>query len=837
MDEFDLRKWSEFEVAGGSMEAPALVDQIVIDSRRIDSIHSVFIALPGTKVDGHQFICQAEAAGAKYAIVSQSFNNLLNFSKIILLRVPDPLRALQSIAKCYRSHLKTQIIAITGSFGKTMVKDLLFSLLKTTFSTSASPESFNSQIGVALSLLSIRTEDDFAIIEAAISNPGEMDYLADMISPDYSILTPLGKKHLATLEDLPTLSKEILKLLNATKESGWILLPKEYQEENLISDTKKCYYWNEPDFSLPHAHLGGISTLSYLINFPDGTTYQEQTPIKQAYFIRLINMAIKAAWLIGVTCESIKKVLSHYQPEATRTEIWKSHQGATVINDIYCSDPQSIDRALKYFHFSSEDPRKFFIFGGMKSDSPRSHTDYRWIGKSIAQASVKHLFLVGPQSFHPLTDEVLLHSPETEILAFNNYTEAFDYLIPHLHQKDILIFKGEKKLPLEMIIHQFNDSLSNNQCTINLAAIQSNIELIRKKLTADTRLMVMVKALAYGTDDVRMAKFLATCEINILGVSYVDEAIALKKEGVTQTIFSINAAPYEAVKVVKWDLEVGVNDQSMIDALGLEAEKQQKKIKVHLHINTGMSRFGCRPEEAVELAKCIVAHPFLELEGIMTHFACADDFKEDAFTEQQIHCFDQVIQELAENDIHPKWKHAANSSAALRFSLPQYNMVRIGLALYGLYASEAVRDHLDLKLALTLTSKIVAINHCKKGESISYGRRYKVTRDNQKIAVLPIGYFDGFHRNYSEKAHVLIHGQSAPMVGNICMDYMMVDVTDIPSVSIGDDVLIFGEDDYGFYLSPEELATSGDSIIHELMTCLGPRISRIFVYEEGKQLR
>jgi alanine racemase/UDP-N-acetylmuramoyl-tripeptide--D-alanyl-D-alanine ligase len=275
----------------------------------------------------------------------------------------------------------------------------------------------------------------------------------------------------------------------------------------------------------------------------------------------------------------------------------------------------------------------------------------------------------------------------------------------------------------------------------------------------------------------------------------------------------------------------------LIAALAQEAAKQNKCVKVHLHINTGMGRFGCRPEEALSLAREIRSYPSLELEGLMTHFACADDPQEDAFTWQQIACFDHVIQELREQGITVKWTHAANSSGVLRFSLPQYNMVRMGLATYGLYASEASRQALDLRLALSLTSRIVGINICIEGETISYGRRYRIAQGTQKIAVLPIGYFDGLHRNYSGKAHVLIRGQPAPMVGNICMDYMMVDVTHIPRAAVGDQVLIFGEDEYGYYLSPEELASRGDSIVHELMTCLGPRIQRVFVYEEGKQIR
>jgi alanine racemase/UDP-N-acetylmuramoyl-tripeptide--D-alanyl-D-alanine ligase len=347
-------------------------------------------------------------------------------------------------------------------------------------------------------------------------------------------------------------------------------------------------------------------------------------------------------------------------------------------------------------------------------------------------------------------------------------------------------------------------------------------------------MMVMVKALAYGTDQVRMSKFLETCQIDILGVSFVDEGVALKCAGVSQSIFVLQAATYEAYKVVKWGLEIGVSDRELIQAVGEEARKQGKKIKVHLHIDTGMGRLGCRLEEALPLAKAVQSQPGLELEGIMTHFACADDPAQDSFTLQQAESFRQIIEQLEKEGIALRWRHAANSSAAVRFHFPHCNMVRIGLAAYGLYSSKAVQSAVELRLALALTSRIVGINSCKRGETVSYGRSYCVERSMQRIAVLPIGYFDGLHGSYSGKGAVVIHGQKAPMIGKICMDFMMVDITDIPAAAVGDPVLVFGEDEHGSYLSPEELAAQGDSIIHELITCLGPRIERIFIHEESR---
>lgn len=841
MDSFDLRQWPSFASTGGNLAEPAIVGQIVIDSRRIYSSHTLFVALKGEKEDGHHYLQQAAQAGAKYALISHQWQSSSHLNGMQLLRVANPLKAFQEIAKAYRLQLPVKIIGVAGSFGKTMLKDLLYELLSQEKKAAASPESFNSQIGVPLSLLTLRREHEIAVIEAAISHKQEMDILADLIQPDYSILTPIGKKHLSTLEDLPTLAQEMMRLILATSQRGWSLLPTDSLIHSYQMQVKGTVYkWDAPFSHLPHAvpiHQAYTLPAPYKVSFPNGEEYEGTMTNGFSYFLNLINIAIKAAWLSGISVSSIQKVLSHYQLEPMRTEIWKSPIGSTFINDMYCSDPQSVDLALCHFNYAAPRHRKIFLFGGMRLSSSHREADYKRVGQALAKTELDQVILFGSKSFTPLIEELHRSTPRPEVNICSDYHEAITLLRSTIKSEDIVLIKGEKKIPLDSIIECFNDSVNNNQCVINLAAIQANIKTLRKKLPSHTRMMVIVKALAYGTDDIRIAKFLATCGVDILGVSYVDEAVALRRAGVDQALFSINAAIYEAAKVVKWNLEVGVSDASLIQALSQEAEKQKKNVKVHLHVNTGMNRFGCRPEEALQLALLIKNSPYLILEGILTHFACADDPIEDSFTLSQSACFDQVIQELHNHGLHPHWKHAANSSATIRFSFSQYNMVRIGLAIYGLYVSESSREALDLRLALSLTSRIVGINVCKRGETVSYGRRYQIQRDSQRIAVLPIGYFDGLHRHYSGKAYVLIRGQKAPMVGNICMDYMMVDVTDIPQAAVGDKVLFFGEDEFGQYLSPEDLATSGNSIVHELITCLGPRIQRIFVHEEGHQVR
>ncbi|MBN4067036.1 alanine racemase [Simkania negevensis] len=372
-------------------------------------------------------------------------------------------------------------------------------------------------------------------------------------------------------------------------------------------------------------------------------------------------------------------------------------------------------------------------------------------------------------------------------------------------------------------------NLGNNILRIDLDAIAANLSTIKGTLPDNARVMIMLKALGYGTDSKIVARFLTQHGIDIIGVACVEEGVVLRQSGIRQEIFTLNATHYETQQLIDHDMHVGVSDVGLIDALCNECKRQGKKTKVHLHVDTGMSRLGCRPEEALPLAKQIQQAKELIFEGLFTHFACADNPAEDHFTMGQAATFDKVVDELASNNIHPPWKHACNSAASIRFSFPHYNLYRIGLALFGVHPSPTTRTAITLHPATTLTSRIVGINHCKKGDTISYHRQYKVSREEERIAVIPIGYADGLHQRYSKKGKVIIRGRSASIVGVTCMDYTMVNITDIPEASIGDEVLIFGKDAHGNLLPPETFAARGGTSVYELVSCVGPRINRLFI--------
>jgi alanine racemase len=365
-----------------------------------------------------------------------------------------------------------------------------------------------------------------------------------------------------------------------------------------------------------------------------------------------------------------------------------------------------------------------------------------------------------------------------------------------------------------------------NCLKIDLSAVRYNLESVRSKLPPKGRVMPMVKASAYGTEAYEMAKYFEQWGIEIVGVSHVAEGKLLRDKGCTLSIFTIFVAPFEVQAAVAYDLEVSVSDLSLCLALNEEALKLGKQVKVHLAIDTGMRRFGCRADEALPLALEISKLPGLIFEGVMTHFVGAENTTFDTLSSQQIETFRNVLCDLQEHSIKPHWIHAANSAASLRFSLPFCNMARVGAATFGLYSSEAEKKEMHLRPALTLESCVVAINECHQGEALGYSQSYIVKRKTERIAILPLGYHDGFHIHTSDKGYVLIQGKKAPFVGRICMDFMMVDITEIPECKVGDPVILFGKG-----LPIEELAAKVGTNVRELVACLGPRIARVFIPE------
>jgi alanine racemase/UDP-N-acetylmuramoyl-tripeptide--D-alanyl-D-alanine ligase len=824
MEQLDLSEWISFP----TLVTDTVVDHVSIDSRYIASPHSLFIALRGKKGDGHQYVRQALASGAKFALVETSWQAPEGVPEDKLIRVQSTLQSLQDLAAYYRRKCSPYVIAIAGSCGKTMLKDLLGHLLGEEIYVS--PESFNNQLGVALSLLHMPANCRFACIEVAATEKEEMKRLCRMIQPNSALVTNFYRKRFGTGPAGRVVAEEIIELLKAIPQEGFAIIE---QDDRIDLRKVLCHvhFWNQPHETLPdvipEGTVGG-SLRRLSCRFPDGTVDTCSVSEHRAYIVELISLALKAAWKLGVPSKNLLHKLHAYEPQTMRTEIWKNKSDITFVNSTYShtllSLNASLDELTAYSHLTG---KRHLMFGGLQDEKipPKALID------AFSSHSIQHVFC-WPKSLGNLLQT---HASSVCVHACETAEEALGMAQQVIQPHDIVIFKGPKKLSYEWLFEQIEGSVPNTVACINLAAIKSNIEMIRAKLPPRTRIMVMVKALAYGTDDVQIAHFLNSCGIDILGVSYVDEGVSMRKMGVKQAVFALHASAHEMQKAVKWGLEIGVSSQEEIKAA--ERAAGDTPFKLHLHVDTGMKRLGCRPDEAVSLGKMIAASPKLVFEGLMTHFPAADNIEQDAFTLNQVNILTDILDQFTSMGLRPSFCHACNSVAAIRFSFDQFNMIRLGLATYGIHTSSASAPILPLRPALSLMSKIAGFNKASAGETVSYGRTYVVTEPEARLAVVPVGYFDGLHRAYSGKGYVIIRGQKAPMVGRICMDYMMVDVTHIPEASLGDSVLLFGEDEGGEYLSPETLATRGGSIVHELMTCIGPRVQRLFIYDESLLIR
>lgn len=511
MQPFDLKIWPGFLAAGGDPNESAFIDQIAIDSRRIFSPRSLFVALKGNCHDGHQFV---KRSSAKFALVHKSWQGKEGPH---LLKVDDPLSAFQEIVTTYRKQLSGNIIAVIGSYGKTMVKDLLHHLLEETFSVVSSPESFNSQIGVPLSLLQATPHHEQVIIEAGFSFPGEMNNLRQLILPTHTILTHVGKKHLHTIGSREQIALEMQKLYPVSKEC-WALLP----QDPVLEPHATTYRWSEKSANLPFAEYPEDAETIH-IRFPNGKSCPINRPTGMGYFLDLLNIGIKAAYLLGVGSDKIIQRLQTYCPEPMRTEIWKTQTGTTFVNETYCGDPQSLDCSLKHFDFHAPRGKKTLLFGGIKTEDPSTNTR---LAETISRSKPDSILLT--ESFPKLENILQKNSPDTKIFHFPSPQSALKNYSKEMRPEDILIIKGKQKLPFDQLTQTVQGSIFSNQCHINLAAISSNLKLVRSQLPKDTEVMVMVKAMAYGTQDALIAKFLQSEGVHRLGVSYVDEGISLR---------------------------------------------------------------------------------------------------------------------------------------------------------------------------------------------------------------------------------------------------------------------------------------------------------------------
>ena len=742
-----------------------VINAIAYDSRKLfNSNTTVFFALKGEQQNGISFLFDAYTKGVRLFVIERN-ENIDYLKDASYFIVKDTLKGLQSLAKFHRSRFKIPVVAITGSVGKTTVKEWTYHLLKERYKVARSPKSYNSQLGVAISLFEINATHEIALIEAGISQPNEMSVLFDMIQPTLGVFTSFGSAHAYSFKSVNEHFKEKTLLFNLV-------------ETTYISD------------SISNENFDKNKIKGIIVNTESTLApFELDIPFKDKASKQNTALAIALARHFKVSDESIHRDIKDLPSLALRLETFDGINESIVINDTYNLDIDALIHSLEYQRSISTDKSKVAIIA-------TTSLDQRYVNQ------IKEI--IGSYQL----DKVY-------------YIDSSNAELPMIENAVILI-KGSRKSNLEKIIRNFQLKKHKTRLEINLTSIKENLNLLRSYLHKTCNLLVMVKASSYGSGAVKIASFLEKNGVNYLGVAYADEGIELRKNGVNLPILVMNTEEDSFDDLITYQLEptiysFQVLDQFVRTLIHLNIESYP----VHLKFDTGMKRLGFDIGECDQLSNYLLAQPEVYVKSIYSHLADADNLTDRSFSETQIQRFESIISHF--NNVLPYHflSHLTNTEGTIHFPKAHYDMVRVGIGIYGFSSDEQVRA--QLIPTMNWKSIISQIKLVKKGESIGYGKSFIADKDTN-IAIVPVGYADGLKRNLSNGVGKLyVQSKACPIVGNICMDMTMIDITGI-SVKEGAEVEIIGE-----HQSILDLANDAQTIPYEILTSIPLRVHRIYI--------
>lgn len=746
-------------IISGSSEG--VIQQISYDSRKsISQSGAVFFALEGNYRDGHNFISEAHENGISCFVVSKEQAQFFDGATYIL--VADTIRALQNLAKSHRQKFSYPIIAIAGSIGKTTVKEWLYHFLSSKFRVIRSPKSYNSQIGVAISLLNLHEECDFALIEAGISKPGEMDNLEQMIQPDYGILTSLKLSHKDHFGSLDEMIQEQIKLLKHVKQT-------------IISSTIQL---SSSDISAIHASKIVDSDFSdELLHFP----FSDKGSIQSG----IIAMA-SARFFSCLDLETIKSL-----PRlALRLETFEGIDNSLIINDTYNLDLEALVYSLEHQLALAEKKKRIVIVG---LDKQHLH---------LEELVIKKISAFSPDEIH------IVHPEETPVISVKDA---------------VVLIKGTRASEMEKFATKLKLKRHKTILEINLSALRHNISIFKSFLLPKTKILAMVKAQSYGAGLEKIGLYLEHLGVDKLGVAYSDEGLELRKAGVKIPILVMNPEEDGFETCIRYQLEPAIYSFEQLNDLTHELIASNiQDFPIHLKIDTGMNRLGFETTDVQKLIEYIQAQPEVKIESVYSHLADADNRKDLQFTKNQISKFKLVCQELQQH-FQNFYMHLLNSEGIVNYSSSQFDMVRVGIGMYGI--SKAPEISKKLLPVLKWKSVVSQIKVISKGESVGYSCSF-VADKSYTIAIIPLGYADGFKRSLSNgNGGVFIQGNYCPTVGRVCMDMIMVDISNIYA-EVGEEVEIIGENQ-----QIGQLAEKLDTIPYEIMTSISNRVHRVYIEE------
>ncbi|QZE13445.1 bifunctional UDP-N-acetylmuramoyl-tripeptide:D-alanyl-D-alanine ligase/alanine racemase [Halosquirtibacter laminarini] len=802
-----------------------LITNMAIDTRSLgDTVNTLFVCLKGTKSDGHNFIKSAVALGVRVFLVKE-FPREVYTEAILFIKVEDVLRSMQKIASDHRYHFSIPVVGITGSNGKTQVKEWIYQVLFRTCNIVKSPRSFNSQIGVPLSVQFLDASHELALFEAGISLPHEMGFLEKIISPTLGILTHMGDAHLSNFESRKVLLNEKLNLFQHVEKllfcdsQAWVkdLVSKQ------ISERSRLFVISYED-DLADVFIKSVigveecTTIEliykqkgYLFSIPFTDEASVENAILSASFILYMDLWDKK---ISERFKLLERI-------SLRLELKDGLHASTIIDDSYNSDLLSLRVALNYQDQNNkEGQNKVLVLSDLSQQRDDDEADiYHEISMLLAHHDIMQLYAVGPRLYHYRNLFKTINS------KFYLETDQLIKDIPNLHiAGNSVLIKGTRSFKLEEFSYQIQEKTHQTYLEINLDAMRENLLYYRSLLEDDTKVMAMVKASSYGSGSIEVAHLLQRSGIDYLAVAIADEGIELRKANITTPIIVMNPEKHAFELMLEYNLEPNIYDLSLLREFAVAVAKSEKsKVDIHLKFDTGMRRLGFDKISDIELLGTLIpSFACLKVKSVFTHLSVSDTIGEEHFTKQQLDQFELFASILGDKLGYSFYRHALNTAGIERFVDHQYDMVRLGLGLYGV----SFFKQSSLTEVMTLKTQVSQIKSVDPEDTIGYGRHGR-RNSSGKIAVLPIGYADGFHRKLGNGNHsVLIKGGYAPTIGNICMDMCMVDITNVPDVSIGDEVVVFGPNH-----SIHHISDSLETIPYEVMTGIGPRVKKIYFSE------
>lgn len=798
-----------------------LISSILYDSRKIYSpAGSVFFAISGDRHDGHNFIHDVYERGVRNFVISRPDNFVEKYPEANFIIVNNSLSALQELAAFHRQKFNIPIVAITGSNGKTIVKEWLYYTLASVKNITRSPKSYNSQIGVPLSLWLLEKENNLGIIEAGISYPGEMEKLGKMILPETGIFTNIGEAHQENFKSQDQKVDEKLKLFSSCKAiiycKDHVLIHESIKKcESLKNASLVSWSMNEEAFLRILKITKGVkqSTIQALNsgqNMSITIPFSDNASVENA--IHIWVYLLHTGQFNPHTLEQFKTL----PPVAMRLELKKGIKNCTIINDSYNSDITSLSIALDTLNMQSQHPKKTIILSDLYQTGMKEVALYSNISKLLSEKKISLLIGIGSA----LSKNRQLFTCPSQ---FFRTTEEFLYQIPNIQfQNEAILIKGSRQFEFEKISAALEEKKHRTRLEINLNALVENLNFYRSLIGDETKIMVMVKALSYGSGSYEIANILQYQRVNYLGVAIADEGVELRKAGITIPVMVMNPEPESFDLMIRYRLEPEIYSFSILRAFE-EAVIRNQEIgyPLHLKIDTRMHRLGFQEQDIETLINFLRNNKNVTVISVFSHLAASDESEHDDFTRKQISLFtgitDRIFKELGYSFI----RHILNSSGIERFPEAKFEMVRLGIGLYGF----SPRNQSKLRNVSSLKSTVLQVKKVGANQSIGYGRAGKTNKEIT-IGIVPIGYADGLNRKLGNKTgKFLINHNFAPVVGNICMDMCMIDITGIDAKE-GDEVVIFG-DEYPV----TELAGELGTIPYEILTGISERVKRIYYHE------